>query len=681
MNRKQIAWCLIPVVLGGVYFRLAGLGDAALRADSIELWRICQQPITGSVIFTNWFDLMGVTGQFPFQAAFTRWVLDVLSLPLNHFTFRFPSALWGILTIIAAYGLGKSVRDERAGLLLAALVASNPFHIQISREAYFYSPLVLGACLSAWGAVWAIRRWQEGAPKPLRHNLGFIALNISGFFLLTYSQPTGWALALACSATVMVLEVMRVTGIRRLDWAFTGMASGYIAVGLPLLLAPWALRQVLQISRAEAREVTELALVATTDTVWTMSYRTITSFAWGGTAWRASLSIVALVAGLYVVARHWKARKHQLFLPALITVGLLSFLHARAQAGALFETRYVLGLLPAYLALLTLGLLHLGEVLARLRPGCNQTLCYALVLGVGIVPGLYPAYLCTRQTGQPTPYKEIAKWFDTQMPEGIPVLVDRWFEPWNELRVYDSENVEFTFTIPNEPVNVFLQYDWRGTAESFFRANPDAAYLEIAKSYWNVPAVGPWEWPREYFTHSTSIVNHAGVKLRELGLANRSDYYGPYTNHVVVEIFYNTREDVLEKLKLSQVPYFTFYDEGWRYMKSGPFGFLELQSQQMVDWRAMKERAVLHVANLTDETARVVVRIQGVALDGTKSMVANDQFRMQFRPGTMEAWMIGPIDLPPGITEVTLRDQRGAQSRARLLVQSAVVQPVERESP
>ena len=67
----------------------------------------------------------------------------------SEFILRSLSALAGILTVPLIYALGKRMFDARTGLIAAALLAANAFHIQYSQEARAYSLVVLLATLSS----------------------------------------------------------------------------------------------------------------------------------------------------------------------------------------------------------------------------------------------------------------------------------------------------------------------------------------------------------------------------------------------------------------------------------------------------------------------------------------------------------------------------------------------------
>jgi hypothetical protein len=280
------------------------------------------------------------------------------------------------------------------------------------------------------------------------------------------------------------------------------------------------------------------------------------------------------------------------------------------------------------------------------------------------------AWTATQLTGQPTPYKDIVRWMDTHLPSGTPVLVDRWFEPWNELKVYNSTNVYFTFTIPNEPADVYLKHNWRQTAEQFFEKYPDAAYLEIAKSYWENPDIGPWNWPRQHFKQHVVLRNEAGLKLRDLGLLYRDDG-GIYTNRLIVEIFYNTREDILARARSAGEKTVALYGGGWGYTK------LWQQTQDFRDWRVLESRATLDLYNLTEQPRTVTVRFTGVAVGGTKRMRIGAQ-TFHCEANRLMEWMLAPITIQPGLNSLVWQDALwGRVAQVPFLIDEIVLNSVD----
>jgi len=280
-----------------------------------------------------------------------------------------------------------------------------------------------------------------------------------------------------------------------------------------------------------------------------------------------------------------------------------------------------------------------------------------------------PAATATQLRGKPTPYKDIQTWVDRNLPPASLVLVDRWYEPWNELQVYPSTNVFFAFTVPNEPLDTFLQVRWRETAKQFFAKFPDAAFLEINRQYWEQPSVGPWDWPSQWFRQKVTFTNEAGVKLRHLGLANRGDFYGVYTNRLVVDLYYNTRDDVVQKLKSEGRRAYAFFGPGWGYEK------LWRQSRDFRDWRVLTSRAAIDVYNLADEPVSIDVVLQGVAAGGAKQVEAAPEVKKEFPGGKMQAWRLTLPRLAPGLTQIVLQDSLWDLGQVPLLVESLSAEP------
>jgi hypothetical protein len=659
---------LIIIVVAGAWFRLHDLGAAPLRADTIIFHNICSQPISFDGFFTQWMDLMGGSGgQFPFAMAFTKLVMDVFNLPLNEFSLRLPAALWGILTIGIAFGAGRAFGGPRFGLLLALLLALNPYHIQATREAYFYPPLLAGAFLMLWVAL-DVLNWVTG--KTGKPGTTFHILNIAGFFLMTYSQPTGWPTAFLLTAVIVGGLLYKAWSTRKWGILLMVLLEDLI-LGLPLLFAGWGLPQMRMVTGEAARKVAEKALAVSELSLGGMVYKSLTSYAWGGTWFRAGFTFLVVLLGLAVL---WRSRrKLTVWLPVyVIAGGFLLFLISRSRAGAMFGTRYILPLLPAYLVLLAMGVFAFSRdaMLPERIPARVRRWGGVVVLLLAVVLLIYPAWLCTQLEGKATPYKKITGWVDRNLPSGTPVLVDRWFEPWNELRVYNSTNAFYTFTVPNEPVETFLGNRWRQTAQQFFMRFPDAAYLEITKEYWTVDGVGPWDWPRHFFDRHIAFTNEAGLELRKLGLATRNDFYASNTNRLIVELFYNTPENIARKALAAGQELTVMFGPGWKYMKPWQ------QTRRFEDYRVMEGQAPLMVYNGSNKERQVRLDVQGVALNGTKRVRIPDGEIYDFPPSRMVTRELGPFAVKPGWNRIVLSDQLWPAAQIPLLVAQCSVYPL-----
>src|SRR3990167_4926541 len=69
---------------------------------------------------------------------------------LSEFKLRFFSAIFGIASIYMIFLLGKTIFNEKVGLIAAFILSINHQHIYYSQEARNYSFLVFLALLSAY---------------------------------------------------------------------------------------------------------------------------------------------------------------------------------------------------------------------------------------------------------------------------------------------------------------------------------------------------------------------------------------------------------------------------------------------------------------------------------------------------------------------------------------------------
>lgn len=84
-----------------------------------------------------------------------------------------------LIAIFAAYGLGRLLLGHRGGLLLAALLATNPYYLSHSLNIRMYGGLVLWTILSVWALLELIKfPTQEKTTAPKKDFLKLILWNI-----------------------------------------------------------------------------------------------------------------------------------------------------------------------------------------------------------------------------------------------------------------------------------------------------------------------------------------------------------------------------------------------------------------------------------------------------------------------------------------------------------------------
>lgn len=143
MNKTKIALFLVIILGIGLFLRLYNLNkhdfwyDEALSLVTARY--ITPQNIIKHAKLSSGWDL-------PFFA--------MVYLLIHVFTddsfFRFLPLIFGILSIVLIYLIGKRLFDSETGLISAFLLAISPFHVYYSQELRSYSLLALSSLLSAY---------------------------------------------------------------------------------------------------------------------------------------------------------------------------------------------------------------------------------------------------------------------------------------------------------------------------------------------------------------------------------------------------------------------------------------------------------------------------------------------------------------------------------------------------
>jgi 4-amino-4-deoxy-L-arabinose transferase-like glycosyltransferase len=154
-GRSRAFWIVAGLVALGAALRFATLGVQSYHHDEV---------VTASRVlrvgFGHAMDAVGFSESAPPLYYALAWVWAQL-VGTGPWGLRSLSALAGVATIPVAYLVGCELRDRRAGLLAAALVAVNPMLIWYSQEARAYALLVFFCALSLLYCVRALRVGDE----------------------------------------------------------------------------------------------------------------------------------------------------------------------------------------------------------------------------------------------------------------------------------------------------------------------------------------------------------------------------------------------------------------------------------------------------------------------------------------------------------------------------------------
>ena len=248
-----------------------------------------------------------------------------------------------------------------------------------------------------------------------------------------------------------------------------------------------------------------------------------------------------------------------------------------------------------------------------------------------------PAYEVTQLDGKPAAYRLIRAWLDSNLEPGDVAIVDRWYEPWNEMALYAPSNATVSFTVPDEPYEQYVGLNWRKTTKDLFERNGAQAFIRLQRNH--EKRIGLWTWPETWFKRRAVVANEAGRWLRDTGFAPMEEYYSE-SNRVETEIFYDTHEDVAERAMAAGEDAVWFFGKGWRLFK--PW-----QQGDWSDYRVLEGAAEISVHNLRGVPLRLRGEVVAAAMGGDQQIRIGDQPPQIFAAGQLTRQAFD-WELPPG---------------------------------
>ena len=214
--RSRTFWIVVGLTVLAAGLRFLTLGLQSYHHDEIVT---ASRVLRGS--FWHAMDAVGFSESAPPLYYALAWLWTQVT-GTGEFGLRSFSALAGVATVPVAYFLGAELRDRRAGLLAAALVAVNPMLVWYSQEGRAYALLAL---LSALSLLYFVRVLNGGRRRD--------AIAWGGISALALATHYFAAFPIAVEAIWLLL--------RRRRESLSGFSV--LAAGT-LLLAPLALHQM-----------------------------------------------------------------------------------------------------------------------------------------------------------------------------------------------------------------------------------------------------------------------------------------------------------------------------------------------------------------------------------------------------------------------------------------------------
>ncbi len=599
---RWLFWsAIIAVLIGGAIFRIKGLNETSSHGDAL-IHDVCKKGASPIDIIVKWDKLLGPTAQMAVPAAVTKLFLDVFHLPPTKGNVILPSALWGMLAVLAALWVGWRIGGSWFGVLLMTVVAFNPMHVQMSRMAYFYPPCVVGGFLMMWCLVESWERMKAGQSLTWR----FHAVHVCAIGLLLYSTASAWMITALMGGAHMALSLVKLRrGQVSLNEAII-LAVSYGVIGAPLLFISWGLPEIMKStgqteSTAYWRKIFEVMRATPMHVVVSTEFA---KFGWGFTPFRAALTAIVFAAGSITMCVRMR-RDSRWGVPLVwFIIGLVTAVIAIQASTFPFGLRRVAAIWPFGFVILAAGLAA-GWMIALPKPW--QTVSRAVwSLFVVVLLGLWLRVdaMVLKVNGFMIPYQRIGQWLDSHFPKGTPVVTDRFYTAMCEFNNSDpTTNVVVISTVPNEIPEIQEKTRFRQVTRQYLEENPDAVFYCQGHMY-ERPEVVPWQWPAEYFRRRQEMRDDVQQDLSLLGQTYWNSY-PPSLRWPV--IYYNTIEDVIDINRKAGKDAFLTYGPEWR----------PVQTQDYQLWRLMtSDSATVKVYRIKPELSDLLVDITGVSVGG-----------------------------------------------------------------
>lgn len=650
--RAWAPWLLLTAVLiAASAIRFVDLGRAAVRADEINfleyaargqsliaLWReppwLNQIPLADSIaIVWHWFRPGPPTEQ----------------------TVREPFAVLGSLTVAGVAIWLARRRGLAAGVLAGVWMGLLPFHVYHSREAYYYVVVMAAAAGMTLYTADLLARLRAGEALPTKAYATWSAWTV----LTCMTHMSTWVVAATCWLLMLALGLRCLPSQSRHRHVIGMIVS---AVVVAVFMARWVWRAV-----AELQRVSDGTGHIGGEFGW-VAPRVIPFFTAGANLFGVVMALAILLVGVVLLAgsRRRPGNSGEVLPESLAMVVAGGFAVAYAYVGLVGEGKakvaYFAVMLPAYLAW---SVCVIEGVVSRLQGGW-PTIARVICPCIAAAILAKPAWVITQLDGKPTPYRQIRDWLDANLDPGSVAVVDRWFEPWNEMARYAPKTVSVTFTVPDEPYETYRQLRWREVTQWAIEQGTVQAFIRLTRNQENRD--GLWTWPETYFAHRAVVVNDAALWLRNHGFAPVEDFNAPHDIRVVTEIFYDLREDIVARKRAAGEHFAVFYGPTMRYLKSGPLGIFPIQTEQFMDWRLLEKDATIDVHNLTGTQQIARIRVRAVSPAGPKRVLGPAGEEFDFAGGQLQEWLTDPLELKPGRNSISLTDPRWSTDGRPLLI-------------
>ncbi len=367
-NERRVSPALIVIIFVALALRLFQLGRQSLWYDEGVSFYMTRLGLAEMMRWTA-YDI-----QPPLYYLILR--LWVLLFGPSEFSLRFPSLIFGLLTVPLVYLVGRRLFDRATGLVAAALAAIAPLYLWYSQEARMYTLLTFLCLLSSYLLLLAI---DEVEPKKRRFLWLALALTDA---LALYTHYFA-AFVIVFQALYFLLAWGRSRERSRL------LAGALALVGIVLLYLPW-------LPFAFIRYGTDVSYWGGTLKLNEVLRKLVISFSLGESVIEATAAklaigyvVIFLIAVALIAVQGSRVRVSGLFLLLYLLVPVVLIV-AFVYRNPKFNPRYLMLASPPALLIVAAGLVILfrkgtgtknaGRV-TLLLAACCCSLCSLFILG------------------------------------------------------------------------------------------------------------------------------------------------------------------------------------------------------------------------------------------------------------------------------------------------------------
>ncbi len=407
---------LFFIVILALILRMHQLGEKSFWMD--EIWSVTRSQVPLTQILQQKFKYGEAS--YGYQPLHYLFIHLALSFGKSEFAVRFPSVIFGLLTILLTYQVGKRFFDQKVALIGAFLLTISPLHIHYSQEARYYSYFAFFSLLTLLAfyrlvkeknKVWLIIFMVTTALNFLLHFLAF---------LVFLAEITALPILLSKKIGVAKKWLRRSSLLSTLiGIAFGGMIIFFLYHSFPYI-------KKIQINKPG------MILLNLNHLLNEFCGYSITNYKQPGLPWLNLPIILFTTTFLYGMMTSIKKHREQVTISAFwITVPIIVLL-IFASRGVGFHARHVIFLLPLYFLMISLGILGFQKNLNGNKAGRLVSLV-GLILVFGIIS--FPLIMADYNTPKEA-FREAGHYLMTNVRAGDVIIADAKENTLTALKYY-----------------------------------------------------------------------------------------------------------------------------------------------------------------------------------------------------------------------------------------------------